>query len=168
MTFLAADGVSPSNEGRGYVMRRVVRRAVQQASRIGLEPPFLADLADVVIEQMGDAYPELRAHRSDVHRILAAEEERFSQTLARGLRLFEEVATGPKISGEDAFRLHDTYGFPIELTQELARERGLGVNEEEFTRLMAAQRERSRRTAVTTAVRAAGEAKTRFVGFART
>jgi len=168
MTFLAADGVSPSNEGRGYVMRRIVRRAVQQASRVGLEPPFLADLADVVIEQMGDAYPELREHRNDVHRILAAEEERFSQTLARGLRLFEEVATGREISGEDAFKLHDTYGFPIELTQELARERGLGVNEEEFTRLMAAQRERSRRGAVTTEIRVAGEAKTRFVGFEKT
>jgi alanyl-tRNA synthetase len=168
MTFLAADGVSPSNEGRGYVMRRVVRRAVQQASRIGLEPPFLAGLADVVIEQMGDAYPELREHRADVHRILAAEEERFSQTLARGLRLFEEVATGPEIAGEDAFKLHDTYGFPIELTQELARERGLGVNEEEFTRLMAQQRERSRRSAATTEIRVAGEAKTRFVGFEKT
>src|ERR687886_396200 len=166
MTFLAADGVSPSNEGRGYVMRRVVRRAVQQASRIGLEPPFLAGLADVVVEQMGDAYPELREHRADIHRILTAEEERFSQTLARGLRLFEEVATGPEIAGEDAFRLHDTYGFPIELTQELARERGLGVNEEEFTRLMAAQRERSRAAAPTALeVRVESGVKTRFVGY---
>src|SRR5436853_1892674 len=153
MTFLAADGVAPSNEGRGYVMRRVVRRAVQQASPIGLEPPFLAGLADVVIEQMGDAYPELPQHRTEIHRILSAEEERFSQTLARGLRLFEEVATGPEISAEDPFRLHDTYGFPVELTQELARERGLGVNEEEFTRLMAQQRERSRRSAATTDIR---------------
>src|SRR5919199_1527911 len=168
MTFLAADGVSPSNEGRGYVMRRVARRPVKKAPRIGLEPPFLAGLADVVIEQMGDAYPELTEHRNDVHRILAAEEERFSQTLARGLRLFEEVATGPEISGEDAFKLHDTYGFPVELTQELARERGLGVNEEEFTRLMAQQRERSRRSAVTTDIRVTGEAKTRFVGYEKT
>src|SRR3989440_10973623 len=168
MTFLAADGVSPSNEGRGYVMRRVVRRAVQQASRIGLEPPFLAGLADVVIGQMGDAYPELTEHRNDVHRILAAEEERFSQTLARGLRLFEQVATGPEIAGEDAFKLHDTYGFPVELTQELARERGLGVNEAEFTRLMAQQRGRSRRSAATTEIRLAGEAKTRFVGYEKT
>jgi alanyl-tRNA synthetase len=166
MTFLAADGVAPSNEGRGYVMRRIVRRTVQQASRIGLEPPFLAGLADVVVEQMGDAYPELPQHRTEIHRVLAAEEERFSQTLARGLRLFEEVATGPEISGEDAFRLHDTYGFPVELTQELARERGLGVNDEEFTRLMAEQRERSRRQAATSAeVRVVGELKTRFVGY---
>jgi alanyl-tRNA synthetase len=145
MTFLAADGVAPSNEGRGYVLRRIVRRAVQQGGRIGLEPPYLARLADVVIEQMGDPYPELEQHRSDIHRILTAEEERFGQTLARGMRLFEEVAKrGGDISGEDAFRLHDTYGFPLELTQELARERGLGVNEEEFTRLMERQRERSR------------------------
>src|SRR5947208_884316 len=145
MTFLAADGVTPSNEGRGYVMRRVIRRAVQQAGRVGLEPPYLARLADVVIEQMRSGYPELEEHRDEIHRVLSAEEERFGQTLARGLRLFEEVAEhGGDISGEDAFRLHDTYGFPLELTQELARERGLGVDEEEFTTLMEQQRERSR------------------------
>ena len=145
MTFLAADGVSPSNEGRGYVMRRIIRRAVQQAARVGLEPPYLARLADVVIEQMKDGYSELEEHRDEIHRILSAEEERFGQTLARGMRLFEEIAQkGGDIAGEDAFRLHDTYGFPLELTQELARERGLGVNEEEFTRLMEQQRERSR------------------------
>src|SRR6266498_1305447 len=92
MTFLAADGVAPSNEGRGYVMRRVIRRAVQQAARVGLEPPYLARLADVVIEQMKDGYAELKEHRADIHRILSAEEERFGQTLARGMRLFEEVA----------------------------------------------------------------------------
>jgi alanyl-tRNA synthetase len=145
MTFLAADGISPSNEGRGYVMRRIIRRAVQQAARVGLEPPYLARLSDVVIEQMKSGYPELEEHRDEIHRILTAEEERFGKTLERGLRLFEEVTTGAEdISGEDAFRLHDTYGFPLELTRELARERGLGVNEEEFTRLMEMQRTRSR------------------------
>src|SRR6266536_1762998 len=87
MTFLAADGVAPSNEGRGYVMRRIIRRAVQQGGRVGLEPPYLTRLADVVIEQMKDGYPELEQHRSDVHRILSAEEERFGRTLERGLRL---------------------------------------------------------------------------------
>src|SRR5262249_46849409 len=100
-----------------------------------------------VIEQMGEGYPELEQHRTEIHRVLSAEEERFGQTLARGMRLFEDVAvaaTGGDIPGEDAFRLHDTYGFPLELTQELARERGLGVNDEEFTALMAKQRERSR------------------------
>jgi alanyl-tRNA synthetase len=167
MTFLAADGVAPSNEGRGYVMRRVVRRAVQQAGRVGLEPPYLARLADVVIEQMKDGYPELEQNRAEIHRILSAEEERFGQTLARGLRLFEEVAAkGGDISGDDAFRLHDTYGFPLELTQELARERGLGVNEEEFARLMEQQRERSR-SAAALEFQVEGP-RTEFVGYEKT
>jgi alanyl-tRNA synthetase len=174
MTFLAADGVSPSNEGRGYVMRRIIRRAVQQAARVGLEPPYLARLADIVIEQMKDGYSELEEHRDEIHRILSAEEERFGQTLTRGMRLFEEVAQkGGDISGDDAFRLHDTYGFPLELTQELARERGLGVNEEEFTRLMEQQRERSRGAISKDDQRAAEFAKaagfrTEFVGFEKT
>jgi alanyl-tRNA synthetase len=168
MTFLAADGVSPSNEGRGYVMRRIVRRAVQQANRIGLEPPYLARLADVVIEQMKSGYAELEEHRDEIHRILSAEEERFGQTLARGLRLFEEVAQqGGDISGDDAFRLHDTYGFPLELTQELARERGLGVNDEEFTKLMEQQRERSRAAGSTAEFQVEGP-KTEFVGYEKT
>jgi alanyl-tRNA synthetase len=165
MTFLAADGVAPSNEGRGYVMRRIIRRAVQQAGRVGLEPPYLARLADVVIEEMKSGYPELEEHRDDIHRILAAEEERFGQTLARGMRLFEEVAQkGGNVSGDDAFRLHDTYGFPLELTQELARERGLGVNDEEFTRLMEEQRKRSRAAGVTADFQVEGP-KTEFVGY---
>jgi alanyl-tRNA synthetase len=168
MTFLAADGVAPSNEGRGYVMRRIIRRAVQQASRVGLEPPYLARLADVVIEQMKSGYPELEEHREDVHRILSAEEERFGQTLARGMRLFEEVAQkGGDISGDDAFRLHDTYGFPLELTQELARERGLGVNDEEFTKLMEEQRERSRAAGTSVEFRVEGP-KADFVGYETT
>jgi alanyl-tRNA synthetase len=171
MTFLAADGVAPSNEGRGYVMRRIIRRAVLQATRIGLEPPYLARLADVIVEQFRGGYPELEDHRADIQRILTAEEERFSRTLERGMRLFEEIAQkGGDISGSDAFRLHDTYGFPLELTQELARERGLGVNEEEFTRLMAEQRERSR-AAISKDDRRAAEFgrragfKTDFVGY---
>ncbi len=168
MTFLAGDGVSPSNEGRGYVMRRVVRRAVQQASRLGLEAPFLARLADVVVDQMGDAYPELAQHREEIERVLSAEEERFSQTLSRGLRLFEEITDGASgITGKDAFRLHDTYGFPVELTQELARERGLGVDEEEFTRLMAQQRERSRQSGGVE-IKLVGGPPTGFVGYEKT
>jgi alanyl-tRNA synthetase len=167
MTFLAADGVSPSNEGRGYVMRRIIRRAVQQAARVGLEPPYLARLADVVIEQMKDGYSELEQHRDEIHRILSAEEERFGQTLARGMRLFEEIAQqGGDIAGEDAFRLHDTYGFPLELTQELARERGLGVNDEEFTQLMEQQRERSRAGA-SVEFQVQGP-RTEFVGYEKT
>jgi alanyl-tRNA synthetase len=174
MTFLAADGIAPSNEGRGYVMRRIIRRAVQQGDRVGLEAPYLAQLSDVVIEQMKDGYPELEEHREEIHRILNAEEERFGKTLERGLRLFEEVAEkGGVISGEDAFRLHDTYGFPLELTLELARERGLGVNDEEFTRLMEQQRTRSRGAISKDDKRAAEFAKgagfrSEFVGYEKT
>ena len=144
MTFIAAEGVAPSNEGRGYVLRRVIRRAAQHGLRIGMEPPFLPGLADVVIEQMGEAYPELVEHRDEIHRVLAAEEERFGETLERGMAIFEEAAAKGEITGEDAFDLQATYGFPIELTQELARERGLGVNDEEYTRLMEEHREISR------------------------
>jgi alanyl-tRNA synthetase len=169
MTFLATDCVTPSNEGRGYVMRRVVRRAVQQAGRIGLETPFLGGLADVVVEQMGDAYPELRQRQDEIRRVLRDEEERFSETLARGLRLFEEVATGDGISGEDAFRLHDTYGFPIELTEELARERGLVVDADGFKGLMEEQRRRSRRaTAPEVDVRVTVDVRSGFVGYEKT
>jgi alanyl-tRNA synthetase len=173
MTFLAGEGIVPSNEGRGYVMRRIVRRAVLQAGRVGLESPFLARLSDVVIEQMDEAYPELGESRGEIHRILTAEEDRFGETLQRGMRLFDEVATGEAISGEDAFRLHDTYGFPLELTQELARERGLGVNDEEFTALMAQQRERSRAAVSRDDQRAAEFAhsagfRTEFVGYEKT
>ena len=174
MTFLAADGIAPSNEGRGYVMRRIIRRAVQQGARVGLEPPYLSRLSDVVIERMSDGYPELQEHRDEIHRILTAEEERFGRTLERGLRLFEEVAGKEEvISGEDAFRLHDTYGFPLELTRELARERGLGINEEEFTHLMEQQRTRSRGALSKDDKRAAEFAKragfgTEFVGYEKT
>jgi alanyl-tRNA synthetase len=166
MTFMAAEGIVPSNEGRGYVMRRIARRAVLQAGRIGLESPFLPGLSDVVISQMGAAYPELPEHRDKIHQVLSAEEERFSETLARGLRLFEEVASGSAISGEDAFRLHDTYGFPLELTQELARERGLVVDEDGFALLMAEQRERSRRAATSEVdVRLSADVRSEFVGY---
>ncbi|MEP6977698.1 MAG: alanine--tRNA ligase [Thermoleophilia bacterium] len=173
MTFLAGEGIAPSNEGRGYVMRRIVRRAVLQAGRIGLESPFLARLADVVIDQMDEAYPELADSRTEIHRILTAEEDRFSETLQRGMRLFEEIAGTGEISGEAAFMLHDTYGFPLELTHELARERGLGVNEEEFTALMAQQRERSRAAVSKDDQRAAEFAhaagfRAEFVGFEKT
>jgi len=167
LTFLASEGIVPSNEGRGYVMRRIARRAVQQAGRIGLDSPFLSRLADVVVEQMGEAYPELPEHRSEINRILAAEEESFSRTLSRGLRLFDEIADQGAISGEDAFKLHDTYGFPFELTRELAYERGLAIDEEEFTRRMEEQRERSR-TAGGFDVHLIGDRSTEFVGYEKT
>ncbi len=119
MTFISAEGVAPSNEGRGYVLRRVIRRAAQHRRRIGMEPPFLPGLAGVVIEQMGEAYPELVEHRDEILRTLAAEEERFGETLERGMAIFEEAAAKGKITGDDAFDLQATYGFPIELTRRL-------------------------------------------------
>jgi alanyl-tRNA synthetase len=166
MTFIAAEGVAPSNEGRGYVLRRIVRRAVQHGLRIGMKPPFLPGLADVVIEQMGHAYPELVEHREEIHRVLAAEEERFGQTLERGMAIFEEAAAKGEISGDDAFELQATYGFPIELTQELARERGLAVNEEEYERLMEQHREVSRQEGTGRyEPRLSGAPRTEFVGY---
>jgi alanyl-tRNA synthetase len=171
MTFLVSDGVTPSNEGRGYVLRRVIRRAVQHGLRIGMEAPFLSGLADAVVEQMGDAYPELVEHRAQIHRVLSAEEERFGETLERGMKLFEDAAARGRITGDDAFTLQATYGFPIELTQELARERGLEVNDEEYTALMEEHREISRaRTSGGSAQRAAEFAtaagfRSEFVGY---
>jgi alanyl-tRNA synthetase len=153
MTMLATDGVMPSNEGRGYILRRIIRRAVQHGSRIGLETPFLSRLHEVVIDTMDDAYPELAEHRDDVRRLLEAEEERFSRTLQTGSRLLDEVIARTRAEGlatvpaEDAFRLHDTYGFPIEVTAEIAEEAGLGIDEAGFGSLMRGQRERARAAA---------------------
>ena len=144
MTFLAGDGVSPANEGRGYVMRRIMRRAIMQGTRIGLETPFLGPLADVVIDQMGEAYPELAEQRGAIHQTLETEEQRFSETLARGLKLFEELTGSEAVTGEQAFTLAATYGFPIELTVELAEERGQAVDVDEFKRQMEEHREISR------------------------
>jgi alanyl-tRNA synthetase len=159
MAFLVADGVLPSNEGRGYVLRRIIRRAVQHGYRIGLEPPFLDGLSEVVAGQMGEAYPELAEHRQRIGEVLKAEEERFAQTLARGMRLFEEVAAKGEVTGSDAFELTATYGFPVELTRELARERGLALDEEGFSRLMEEHRAISRA--------GAGRGVTRAADFAR-
>ncbi|MGH3009301.1 MAG: alanine--tRNA ligase [Gaiellaceae bacterium] len=168
MTFIAVEGVAPSNEGRGYVLRRVIRRAAQHGLRIGMESPFLPGLADVVIEQMGAAYPELIERRDEIHRVLAAEEQRFGETLERGMAIFEESAAKGEITGDDAFTLQATYGFPIELTQELARERGLGVNDEEYTRLMEGHREISRAGGGGHEPRFGGAPRTEFVGYERT
>jgi alanyl-tRNA synthetase len=166
MTFIAAEGVSPSNEGRGYVLRRIVRRAAQHGLRIGMEPPFLPGLADVVIEQMGQAYPELVEHREELHRVLVAEEERFGVTLENGMVIFEEAAAKGEITAQDIFDLQTTYGFPPELTEELARERGLAFNDEEYTRLMEEHREISRQDgAARYEPRFGGAARTEFVGY---
>jgi alanyl-tRNA synthetase len=142
VSFLIAEGVVPSNEGRGYICRRLLRRAIQQANRIGLDRVYR--LPGVVIEQMGDAYPELREQAAEIEAVVRAEEERFSETLARGLKVFEELAGKPAIDAEDAFLLAATYGFPIELTVELAEERGQPVDVDGFRKLMAEHREISR------------------------
>lgn len=175
MTFLVGDGVTPSNEGRGYILRRIIRRAIQHGSRIGLESPFLERLAAVVTDHMGDVYPELPANRAEIARVLSLEEERFARTLATGMELFDQVASGTAISGADAFKLHDTYGFPLEITRELAEERGLPVDEDEFHRLMAEQRERSRAAAESgagadraAAFSHAADFATEFVGYEKT
>jgi alanyl-tRNA synthetase len=165
MTFLAAEGIVPSNDGRGYLLRRLIRRAIVQARRIGLRDVW--PISRVVTAQMEQWHPELREHADEVERILRAEEERFSETLLRGLKLFEEVAGGAAISGADAFRLHDTYGFPLEVTRELAVERGLPIDEDQFRELMEEQRERSRR-GVTFEPRVVGAPRTEFVGYEKT
>ncbi len=147
MTFLIADGVVPSNEERGYILRRIMRRAILQGHRIGIPAGFLPAYVDRVIEIMGAAYPDLVAERDTIHRWVSAEEEAFGRTLEQGTKLFEEVAARAKdgvIDGADAFKLHDTYGFPYDVTRDLAEERGLTVDEAEFETNMARQREQSR------------------------
>ncbi len=150
MTFLIADGVVPSNEERGYVLRRVMRRAILQGRRLQLEPGFLERFADCVDALMGDEYPELSEQRESVHKWLASEEEAFGRTLEQGLRRLDELIARARESGAegiasaDAFLLHDTYGFPIDLTVELVSEHGLGVDEEGFEALMDEQRRRAR------------------------
>ena len=153
MTAIATDGVTPSNEGRGYVLRRILRRAVLHGTRLGLETPFLGAVHEAVIESMGSGFPELAQHRDDVRRLLEAEEERFAQTLATGSRLLEDLIARAREEGAsslhagDVFELHDTHGFPVELTAELAREAGLGIDLEGFERKMQQQRERARAAA---------------------
>ncbi|HEY1478513.1 MAG TPA: alanine--tRNA ligase [Gaiellales bacterium] len=150
MTMLATDGVMPSNESRGYILRRIIRRAVQHGSRIGLESPFLGRLQDLVVDQLGEFHPALIEHRGDVRRVLEAEEQRFAATLQTGSALLDDVIERTRAAGRasidasEAFRLHDTYGFPVELTAELAQEAGLGLDEAGFAELMGEQRERAR------------------------
>jgi alanyl-tRNA synthetase len=165
MTFIATEGVAPSNLGRGYVLRRIVRRAVQHGLRIGMRSPFLPGLTDVVIEQMGPAYPELVEHRDEIHRVLAAEEERFGETLERGMAIFDEVAAKGELTAQDVFELWTRDGFPPEQTEELARERGLAFNDEEYTRLMEEHRDRSRGGTGRYEPQFAGAPRTEFLGY---
>jgi len=148
MTFLVADGVVPSNEGRGYILRRIMRRAILQGNRVGMTLGFMATFAEKVIEIMGTAYPELVRERDGILLWAHAEEEGFGRTLEQGTKLLDDVIERSRaagmISGEDAFRLHDTFGFPVDLTRELAEEQGIGVDTAAFEALMDEQRVRSR------------------------
>ena len=145
-SFLIADGVLPSNEGRGYVLRRIIRRALRHGWMLGVRQPFFHQLVGTLDGLMGDAYPVLREHRATVERALKAEEERFAETLDAGMRIFNDVAarSGDTIPGADAFRLYDTYGFPLDLTQDMARERGMSVDVAGFDASMQQQKDTAR------------------------
>ncbi len=148
--FLIADGVVPSNEDRGYILRRIMRRAIQQGRTLGFEAPWLGRFAERTIEIMGSAYPELVAEREAIARWVGDEEESFGRTLERGTELLERLITGAQesktswIDAADAFKLHDTYGFPYDLTKELLAEQGLSVDDGGFEELMEEQRQRAR------------------------
>ena len=149
MTFLIADGVVPSNEWRGYVLRKIMRRAMRHGKRLGIDEPFLHALADVVVKQMGDAYPELRAGRDAIAQVIRSEEERFDAVLTGGLPKLEDLldrtaAGGGPVPGDEAFRLYDTWGLPLDFIEDLASERRLTLDREAFDRAMEAQRGRAR------------------------
>ncbi|MEO9346739.1 alanine--tRNA ligase [Acinetobacter radioresistens] len=145
--FLIADGVNPSNEGRGYVLRRIIRRAVRHGNKLGATGTFFYKMLQPLIEVMGTAYPELEANKARIEAALIKEEEQFAKTLEQGLKLLEGELTqlkGSIIPGEIVFKLYDTYGFPIDLTADIARERDLSIDEAGFEKEMAAQRQRAR------------------------
>ncbi len=145
--FLVADGVMPSNEGRGYVLRRIIRRAIRHGYRLGIQGVFFYKLVAPLVEEMGEAFPELKAAQSHVEQILKKEEERFAETLVQGMKILEACVSkmeGSVIPGETVFQLYDTYGFPVDLTADFARENNLTVDLAGFEVAMTAQRERAR------------------------
>ncbi len=145
ITFLMSEGVFPSNEGRGYVLRRIVRRAMRHGVLLGENKPFLHGLVDVVVEKMGKVYPEIVEKRDTVREVLQEEERKFLRTLEQGIRIFEEIVEKKgRLDSKDVFRLYDTYGFPVEITVEMARERGLEVDTSKFNDYMEEQRRKSR------------------------
>ncbi|OGC87698.1 MAG: alanine--tRNA ligase [candidate division Zixibacteria bacterium RBG_16_48_11] len=157
LTFCIADGVIPSNEGRGYVLRRILRRAARHGRLLDLHQPFLYQLTDKVIETLGKVYPEIKAKKQHIDLVIKSEEEGFERTLDRGIELFESVAAGilakggKVIPGEEVFKLYDTYGFPVDLTEVMAREKGLRTDLEGFEKELEKQRERSRASGTFTA-----------------
>ncbi|MGE5422563.1 MAG: alanine--tRNA ligase [Ignavibacteriales bacterium] len=179
-TFLIADGVLPSNEGRGYVLRRILRRAVRFGKRLGMNEPFFYTLIPVVVKLMGEAYPEIQEKQSFVEQVIKMEEERFFVTLTEGLKKVEDIimrlgSSGDKIiPGDETFMLYDTYGFPIDLTEDVAEEHGLTVDKVGFEAMMAKQKERGRKSfksddafsmEKTVAGILEGESATDFVGY---
>ncbi|MDN5891191.1 MAG: alanine--tRNA ligase [Psychrobacter sp.] len=148
VAFLIADGVTPSNEGRGYVLRRVIRRAVRHGNKLGADSDFFYKMVTPLVAEMGSAYPELKDKQSVIENAIQKEEAQFAKTLAQGLRLLaselEDLQDGDVLSGAAAFKLYDTYGFPLDLTADITRERGIVIDETEFDEHMQAQRERAR------------------------
>jgi alanyl-tRNA synthetase len=144
MAFLIDDGIPPSNEERGYVVRSVIRRAITKGAQLGIDRVFLPELLDAVFDLMGDAYPDLRVHADGIKATIEREEHRFRQTLAQGTALLEDELVHGKVHGAAAFKLHDTYGFPIEVTREIARDRGVELDEAGFAAAMQEQRQRAK------------------------
>ncbi|WP_339485915.1 alanine--tRNA ligase [Pseudomonas sp. EL_65y_Pfl2_R95] len=145
--FLIADGITPSNEGRGYVLRRIVRRACRHGNKLGAKGSFFYQIVAALVAEMGDAFPELKQQQAHIERVLKTEEEQFAKTLEQGLRILEQdllELKGSVIPGDVVFKLYDTFGFPVDLTADIARERELTIDEDGFEREMQAQRERAR------------------------
>ena len=172
LSFSIADGIIPGNTDRNYVLRRILRRAVRYGRTLGFQEPFFYKLVDVLVESMGDVFPEIRQRRDLVSDTIRAEEESFNKTLDRGIDLFKEEADklgkGKEFSGEFAFKLYDTYGFPLDLTELMAREAGLQVDNVGFEKLMTEQRERARaaqKKEVISVSSLSTDASTEFVGF---
>ena len=171
--FLIADGVLPSNEGRGYVLRRIIRRAIRHGHKLGAVEPFFHKLVDALDAEMGDAYPELREARAQIARVLLKEEEQFARTLDHGMGLLNAALAeldGKVLPGETVFKLYDTYGFPFDLTADVCRERGVTLDEEGFQQALEAQRERARAASQFGADYSASielEGETAFTGYDR-
>src|SRR5437868_14717129 len=172
LSFAIADGIQPSNEGRGYVLRRILRRAVRYGRTLGFHEPFFYNLTDVLVRTMSDMFAELRQQRAEIKETLRREEEGFNKTLDKGIELFErETSKGiSTVSGEFAFRLYDEQGFPFDLTELMARERGLAIDTAGFEKLMEAQRVRARSAQKKSAIELAQtdeNVSTSFLGYDR-
>lgn len=183
LSFAVADGAVPGNEGRGYVLRRILRRAARYGRKIGLNKPFMFKLVDVLAKNMGDVFPELNEKQSYIEKVIKAEEEAFNATLDRGISLFDEIIHRLKkenkkiVPGEDVFKLYDTFGFPVDLTNVMAREKGFSIDENIFNKLMDVQKKRAREaskdkfasvsisTNELNDFKMSGAAKTEFVGY---